>query len=571
MKKTIQLKFLASLCVVFLFTLNLQGEKAAIDPDTIENKVDQIFARWEKTDSPGCSLAIIKQGQIVYQRGYGMAHLDRNIPITPETVFDIGSVSKQFTAAAVVLLSLKGELSLDDDIRDYFPDFPDYGTPVTIRHLINNISGIRDYTWLMLLARWSFDDNSKERDQEILGLIKRQKGIQFPPGEAYFYSNSNWLLLALIVERVTGMSLGEFARKNLFEPLGMQSTFIHDNQVKLPEELALGYVQEGQSRYGNRKRGIIKGAGGVNSTVQDLYLWSRNFSNNKVGGPDFVSIMTTPGKLNNGKPLDYACGLELGEYRGSKTIGHQGFTGSFISYMVRFPEHDFEVICLANLGNMHPRTLSMKVTDLYLADRLDPIKSAPAAVDPVERTVVRVNPTIYDSYVGDYRFDFGLVMQISKNDDRLMMKAGQQPKVELFPESKNKFFLKAADIQLIFDKDGEKGASGFTFVQKGNSMQAKRIEGTEQLSSDTLAAITGPYYSDELQVTYTVVLEGDQLFIRAPRLDENLRHVKGNAFAYSKGDVVFLRNIEDRVASFKLEIKSERLSFRFAKTISSHP
>lgn len=219
------------------------------EDDKIHEKVDQIFAEWDKPDSPGCALAVIENGRIVYMRGYGMAKLDSKVPITPATVFDIGSMSRQFTAASVVLLAKNGKISLDDDIRKYFPEFPDYGNTITIRHLICHTSGIRDYAWLMLLARMSFEGTNKDDRQNILNLIARQRHLYFVPGDDCYYSNSNYLLLGLIVERVTGMSLGESEEKRIFAPLGMRHTFLRKDRDALMEHAADGYVRDDAGRY----------------------------------------------------------------------------------------------------------------------------------------------------------------------------------------------------------------------------------------------------------------------------------------------------------------------------------
>ena len=535
------------------------------DDDKLHEKVDQIFAEWDKPDSPGCALAVIKNGRIVYMRGYGMAKLDSEVPITPATVFDIGSMSKQFTAASVVLLAKNGKISLEDDIRKYFPEFPDYGNAVTIRHLICHTSGIRDYAWLMLLARMSFEGTDKDDRQNILNLIARQRHLYFIPGDDSYYSNSNYLLLGLIVERVTGMSLGEYEKERIFAPLGMRHTFLRKDRDALMEHAADGYVRDDAGRYRVKNDVVPPGPGGVHSTVEDLFLWDQSFYDSEIGGPDFNTTMVTAGRLNNGNRTLFACGLEVGEYRGLKTVGHKGFTESFDTYMVRFPEQKFSVICLANL-EIHSSRLAMKVADLYLADELEPVASAQPKPEPVQRTEVALDASVLDVYTGPYRFDFGLLVNIKKQNNRLMMEADKQPTVELLPESETKFFMKGVDVQISFSRDESGKVTGLTLHQMGQNMQAKRIRSDEAKLPERLVEFVGEYYNDELQVTYTVVLNEGRLSVRAPRAFESqLRHIQGDAFAMSRGDMVFQRNDQGGITAFVLDVKTERLNFRFSR------
>jgi len=538
-----------------------------IGNDNLETKVDKIFSEWDKPDSPGCALAIIRDGKIVYERGYGIANLDSKAPITSTTLFDIGSISKQFTAACVLLLAESGKISLDDNIRKYIPEFPDYGNTITIKHLIYHTSGIRDYPWLMVLARMPFDDIDKDKKQEIINLISRQSKLYFKPGDDYYYSNSNYFLLGAIVERVTGMSLGEYAEKYIFEPLGMKNTFIYEDPSKAVENKAIGYVQQDPNgEYIIKPDRIFFGDGGVNTNVEDLFKWDQNFYENRIGGPNFNNTMMTCGKLNNGHNIKYAFGLEVDEYRGLKTVSFGGYTEGFVTHILRFPDQKFTVICLANLGTMHPNELSMNVADLYLADQLKPIKPNEPQPEPVKRTEITLDPKIYDAYAGSYRFDFGLLMNITKENDRLMVQAGKQPKIELFPESETNFFLKITDAQISFNKDENGKVTSLILHQMGQDMTAKRVGLDEAITPERLVEFTGDYYNDELQVTYSVILDKDQIFVRVPRAsDDPLQHIDGDKFTMSKGDITFLRDDQSKIIGFTLDVNTERLSFKFTR------
>jgi len=533
--------------------------------DSLRKEVDRIFGQWDKADSPGCALAIINKGEFMYKRGYGMAKLEPAVPIVAETLFNIGSMSKQFTAASIILLAEGANISLDDDIRRYLPEFPDYGDVISIRHLLHHTSGIRDYAWLMLLGRKSFQNANTGDAQRILELITRQKHLYFRPGQDYYYSNSNYLLLALIIERVTGSSLAEYERMHIFEPLGMRHTFVREDAVLPIEHAAQGYVKDTAGGYHTKDDWIAPGPGGVYSTVGDLFLWDQNFNFNKIGGKNFNATMITPAKLNNGEVTPYACGLEVDRYRGLKTIGHKGFTESFDTYMVRFPDQDFSIICLANV-EVHSDRLSMRVADLYLGAKLEPEAPQQPQPEPVQRIEVTLDPSVLDLYVGAYRFDFGLVVTIKRENGKLLMEADKQPTVELSPESKTDFSVKTAGAQISFNEDESGSVTGLSLTQMGRKMQARRIESAGGLSPQQLSEYVGHYYSDELEVTYSIMARDGQLIVTAPNAFESpMLHVEGDTFAMTRGDMIFHRNDKGRVSGFLLEVKTERLSFEFTR------
>lgn len=332
--------------------------------DSPKTKVDQVFAMYDKPDSPGCALGVIQDGQFIYKRGYGMANLEHNIPITPSSIFRIGSTSKQFTAAAILLLAEEGKLSLDDDIRTYLPEFPDYGTPVTIRHLLHHTSGIPDYLRLSYAA--GYGEDGYVTDDEVIAMLASQEELEFEPGEEHRYSNSGYFLLSQIVQQASGKSLREYAEEKIFRPLGMMNTHFHDDHNEIVPNRAIGYAWEhGRLRISMTNLDMV-GDGGVFTTVEDLFHWDQNFYHQRIGGPQFLDRMLARGVLNNGDTLDYASGLIHGTYRGLKTISHLGGFVGFRAEMIRFPEQRFTVICLCNLSVTEPNKLAKRVADIYL-------------------------------------------------------------------------------------------------------------------------------------------------------------------------------------------------------------
>ncbi len=375
--------------------------------DDLTAKVDELFAEWDKADSPGAAVGIFKAGKILYARGYGMANLEYDIPITTDSVFRVGSVSKQFTAMCIALLAEMGKLSPDDNIRKFLPEMHAFEPPVTIRHLIHHTSGMRDYLVLQGLAGRSqgyFYDSC-----DVMDLLSRQRGLDFNPGDAYSYSNSGYFLLAEIVHRASGMKTREFAEKFIFEPLGMESTHYHDNPNMIVKNRAAGYMplEEGGFRIHMTQLDMI-GDGGIFTTIDDFFKWDQNFFANRLGkkSAELISMVLTSGKLNDGKDTGYAFALDIDRYRGLKTVGHGGSFVGYKAHYLQFPEQEFSVVILSNLGTFHPGRLAYRIADLYLADILtgDPMPERPDGPRVVPKTISLPIDRL-EQYVGEFYSD----------------------------------------------------------------------------------------------------------------------------------------------------------------------
>jgi len=356
----------------------LAGGPAALAQTTQNAAVDQVFAEYSKPGSPGCALGVFRDGKIIYEKGYGLASVEENVAITPQTVFDIGSTSKQFTASSILLLEKQGKLSVHDDIRRYIPELPDYGRPITILNLLNHTSGLRDYLVLMSLA--GINTDSVTTDGDALGLIVRQKRLNFEPGTDYLYSNTGFFLLSVIVKRVSGKTLREFAQENIFAPLGMRHTQYRDDHALLIPNRALAYdPKEGGGYSLDVSYFEQTGDGAVHTTVEDLQKWDENFYSAQIGGKDFLAELQERGKLAAGKTLDYAKGLVVSEYRGLRTVSHGGSWGGYRAQLLRFPDQHFSVACLCNVGTADTSALSRGVADVYLSAQMKPQEPAKAA------------------------------------------------------------------------------------------------------------------------------------------------------------------------------------------------
>src|SRR5215813_10335805 len=361
-----------SIAALFI-AISASAQDGGKDANSLNAKVDAVFAQYEKADSPGCALGVIKDGKLLYSRGYGMANLEHNIPNGPKMAYDIGSTSKQFTAAGILLLAQQGKLSLDDDVRKHIPELPAYQKPITIRHLLHHTSGLRDYLTLFSLAGVNFDDTTTEKD--ALDIIARQKGLNFTPGDEWLYSNSGYFLLSIVIKRASGKSFAEFAKENIFDPLGMKHTLILDNHKKIVPMRATGYSPNPHGGFQIEMSNFEQtGDGAVQTTIEDLYLWDQNFYEPKVGGKALLEQMHAVGALNNGEKHDYGSGLFINEYKGLRRVSHGGSWAGYRAELARFPDQKFSVACLCNLGATNPSALAMKVADLYLAEPIKALK-----------------------------------------------------------------------------------------------------------------------------------------------------------------------------------------------------
>jgi CubicO group peptidase (beta-lactamase class C family) len=432
--------------------------------------VDRLFAEWDSPESPGCALGVLRNGRFVYRRGYGMANLDYDIPSSPTMVYYLGSVSKQFTAATIALLALDGKLSLEDDIRKYIPEMPEYGTPITIRHLIHHTSGIRDVYGLMELAGLPLANVFS--DSEAIGLIARQKALNFEPGHDYLYSNSGYFLLGQIVRRVTGKSLREFADERIFRPLGMTHTHFHDDPGHVMKRRAMSYEPEGRGFRISYLQNFDKiGAGGLYSTIEDLVKWDENFYTHRVGGDTLQRLIHTRGVLNNGDTLKYAFGNNISMYRGLRVTEHGGALMGYKAELLRFPDQHFTVLETCNLGSIEPGGLAFAVADLYLGGKMgprpEPKASAARQTDEKSRNGASApsgasSDADLTALAGDYySTELDATYRVALDQGHLVVGARHRPAEPLVPAGPNTF--RAGDITLQFERSPPDGvAAAFT-------------------------------------------------------------------------------------------------------------
>ena len=434
--------------------------------DETTDKVDKLFAAWDRTTSPGASLAVVKDGKIIYERGYGMAKIEDGIVNTPDKVFDIGSVSKQFTAASLAMLVREGRVGLEDDIRKYIPEMPAYERPVTVNHLLHHTSGLRDYNELLSLAGFRPESDSPTVE-EALEVVRRQKKLNYAPGDEYSYTNTGFFLLSQIVERVSGRTLNAFAQERIFKPLGMTKTLFQDDHTQIIKDRATGYAEGEDGAFKiNMSNWDETGDGNVYTTVRDLYLWDQAFYTGALG-KDLMDMLQTTGVLNSGKPIDYAWGLVVTEYKGLKVVEHGGAWVGFRAALVRFPEQKFSVIILANLDSIDPSGLAFKVADIYLAGQLkEPEKGEAKREGRAEAaraaiTVPAAELAAYGgAYVSEELLDAKYLLSVDKGT--LVLKTRSTPQAELKAMAPDKFTIPGYGLDIEFMRGKGGRVTGFT-------------------------------------------------------------------------------------------------------------
>jgi CubicO group peptidase (beta-lactamase class C family) len=456
--------------------------------------VDAIFADLTKPGSPGCAVGVYRDGKIVYAKGYGLANIEENVSITPETVFDIASIAKQFVAVSILLLEKQGRLRLDDDVRKYIPELPDYS------------SGGRKITILDLLSGINADNVTTDRD--ALGSIVRQRALNFHPGTDWQYSNSGYFLLSLIVQRVSGKNLKDFAQENIFQPLGMTHTQFRNDHTALIPHRALAYDPTEDGGYRLDVPYFEEGASGqVHTSIEDLQKWDENLYSGKVGGNDFTREVEQRAKLNNGTTVAYAKGLFVGDYRGLRTVWHSGASGGYRAYYLRFPGQHFSVACLCNRAGLDRERRAHEVADLYLAGAMKPNAEVPKPI---------LTATELQKLAGVYRDGLRQeIWRVSEADGKLRVEL-EGSALELRPLSATEFVTVGypVEIHLRF-APGLAGGPRRLIVETRDERPAPAEAISEaHPSSAELASYAADYWSDELRVTYRLTVSNGNLWMK---------------------------------------------------------
>jgi CubicO group peptidase (beta-lactamase class C family) len=479
-------------------------------------RVDSVFQHFDRTDSPGCAVGVYQDGKILYARGYGMASLELGVALSPRSVLDVGSISKQFTAMSILILQKEGKLSLDDPIRKYVPEMPAYADKITLRRALSQTSGLRDIYGLMSQTGRTFAGDTID----ALRLITRSAEPNYTPGDRYLYTNSGWILAAQIVYRLTGKTIEQFADEHIFQPLGMHDTRYVADHTEIVPNLAESYAprpgggfREARSEYD----GAIMGAGAIHTTIEDFGRWLNNYDDASVGGRDIIQTMTTPTKLNNGEPAmsgptqAYAIGLNVGTLRGLRVVSHGGVWAGYRGQFYRFPDQHFAVATFCNLTTSGPDSLARKVAGIYLADRMLPDSASMWNVALEGTPRVDIPAASLRGLSGVWRnVERGEVRRTHVVGDTLFATGGGE-RGRAVPLGDDRFRLGDAEIHF---EGGAATPQRMIVRTAGETVTYARADSVA-LTPEQLAEYAGNYWNDEVETTQTWKVEKGQLVVYA--------------------------------------------------------
>jgi len=531
------------------------GRSSQAGPPSIEARVDRLFARRQTPDSPGCSVGVSRGGATVLERGYGRASLELGVPISLDSVFHVASVTKQFTAMSILLLARDGRLSLDDDVRRHLPEWAG-PAGVTIRHLLTHTGGLRD---AFLLIEMAAPETSRPVQDQLVGLLARQRGLIDEPGRRYVYNNGGYVLLAEIVKRVSGQSLRAFADDRIFRPLGMRQSHLHDDVAEVVPKLATGYTRggDGALRVARQTGGLV-GNGGLFTTVGDLLRWERNFAEPRVGDASIIASMETPPALPGGETTVYGLGLQMERHGGRRTVGHGGGDQGVSAYVVRYPDDDLAVAVLCNVDEIDSIELAHGVADLYLGAVSGPADAAAgeAATTQMSSADLAANEGLYRDPTDE------ALLRVFLRDGTLRGSsgAGADGGWPLVPLGANRFRIPTTTITLEFAAGASSGSRTLRVVGDRPTPAVLERVASYTPSPAQLASVAGDYRSEDLATTYALRVRDGALIADVPgRASIALQPIRPDTFAGSLvGAITFARDRDGRVTGFTVHAYAAR-------------
>ena len=528
-----------------------QSRAAAVDTTT--RTVDRVFDAFRGTDRPGCALGVSRNGRVIYEQGYGMSNLETITPIRPASIFHVASVSKQFTTMSIMLLARDHALSIDDNIRKYLPEIPDYGTPITIRHLMTHTSGLRDQWDLLNLARGRFEEN-RITEADVMDIVPRQKALNFTPGAEYLYSNTGFTLLGVIVKRVSGKSLRDFAAERIFKPIGMANTHFHDDYTMLVPGRTSAYAVGANGWRVSIPNFDTYGATSLFTTVGDLLRWEANFDGFTVGDRATLEQMQTQAQLTNGDTIPYGFGLVMSRYRGVREVSHTGSDAGYRAYVGRYPDQGIAIAIACNAATANTTTLAHGVADVYLGNALAAVDATPMPQPvPLSRAAL-------ERRIGSYLQPTTLqVLELSLQGGQLIL--GRTAGPALIPLAENRFRVTDQPVELLFG-GGEHARMERRVLTGGRAVPFEwhqPLAGT----AGALAGYVGEYYSEELDARYRVTATDSTLLFRTGTSEPTEgRPVFADSFLSSGGVTFQFSRSGTRVTGFEVTTgRTRRVKF----------
>lgn len=524
------------------------------------SEIDALFSHLDDEGGPGLAVGVVDEGELVFAEGYGLASLEHGVPITSQTVFDVASVSKQFTGLSVAMLVEEGKLSLDDDVRTYLPELHDFGETMTIGHLVHHTSGLRDWVWGLGAAGWALNDVISF--EHVLDFAFHQRSLNYAPGAEYSYSNTGYNLLAEIIARVEGTSFRSWTDQNLFRPLGMTRTHVHDDPTEVVPDRAIAYEPREDGGWSRMTDNLTTvGSSSLFTTVEDLAKWIVNFETAEVAGRSAIELATTTGTLNDGSTNSYAFGLYRSQHRGATMLEHGGFWQGFNTDLLYLPEHRFGVVVLANHTTGDAHQAALDVVDIYWGEELNPVEEAPQ-VDDVN--AVDVPPAVLDRYVGRYRIGPGRYVEIRRDGSALILQPPGGSSVSLISVSRTEFLDEEAGMISAFEETS--GPSSWLEVA---GRRYPRAMPPPPLSPSEMIGYAGEYFSEELRTSYWVSIRGESLVLSQPHHGGiTLEHSGEDSFDstwWFARSIRFTRDGRGEVDGFLMNASPRTRNLRFLK------
>lgn len=539
--------------VIFLPALFIAIQlHAQVPPNSSLKKLDHLFEKWNNPNSPGCAIGIVRNDSLIFSKGFGMANLEYDVPISSSTIFHMASVSKQFTGFSTILLAKQGKLQLDDDIRIYLPWFPDLKEKITIRHLLNHTSGIRDQWQLLAISGTRLDDVITQ--EHILKLLSQQKALNSRPGERYNYSNSGYTLLAEIIKAVTGQTLRQFTDSAIFKPLHMHDTHFHDDYKEIVKNRAYSYNREDSTHYANSVLSYSTvGATSLFTTINDLSKWLMNFYTHKVGDQQDIDLLTQRGQLNNGQEIDYASGIINITLNGWKGFSHAGSDAGFRTVMSVFPDLKMGFMIFANVSDFNSSDKGLKLASLFIQDTT---KAALEEndIDVDSSQAILKNPEAIKKFLGNYITDEGIRRHFRLKDNKLY--AETNGRSDLLKENRDSFhvFTNPA-IKFAFGIN-HLGDTIATAILASGEKEVFTKYTTSYPTNQALKEYTGTYYCPELDCKYNVTLKNGRLILTNNKYSDmpltlaNRDHLLNDYWWMSH--LLVLRDDNDKIIGFEV-------------------
>jgi CubicO group peptidase (beta-lactamase class C family) len=569
MKRNLFFAATHSMVFALLFLGNISFIQAQFSTKQNDEAVNELIEKFNNTSTPGGAIMVIRDGRVIFEKSFGMANLTHNIPFEITTPTNLGSTTKQFTAYGIALLEERGLLSVNDDIRKFLPELPDFGDTVRLRHLLSHTSGYREYINSLLMAGRQINDPI--RKEEIIMIVQNQPRLQNEPGELYNYNNTGYALLSMVIEKVTGENYDEWMKANVFLPLGMTLTVVRTDPGQIIPGNAQGYIKMDEDTFVEATDIYAStGAGGIYSNLPDLAKWVNNFYDPKPGNEALIQKIQTPFILNNGDTMSYAYGLALGELKGLKMVEHGGADIAHRSMLMMFPEIKGAVITQSNNSTFSGQ-ISRKIAEIFFADFMDIEEDEKKPDETQEEFVYDVKK--FDELAGRYELEAapGFILEFRREDDKLFTQATGQGAVEVFASSDSTFYLKVVEAAVTFHRNDEGIVDHMTLHQNGNHKANRIFEPAWKPTEQDIEHYLGRYFSEELNALYTISLNDEGILVlRHPRMDDKLLKAETNdefSADFPIPELRFTRNDQGEVTGFEASSgRSRGIVFNKLKT-----